>query len=207
MARNDWEDDLEFGALAIAACLIFLNLFRSLTSATYAGGAYGGAGFSFTPAAPGADLANTLGLAYTISAAGRQNIKDEEKFSAYPYADGPGQSVGWGHQIQPGENFSYPLSFDVGEQVFESDIAKVESTINATVTVPLDQNQVDAIGDFIYRIGTGNWQKSQLLADLNAGNYAAAATDFSHFIKTNGQVSSALQARATNEQNLFSGVA
>jgi len=191
---------LRFVAGAVGL-LILINLMRDFGQ----GATAGGGGDYFPGVAPAPNLPNMLGLPYVISEAGRQTIKDEEIFSPMPYADGGGQSVGWGHQIQPGENFSYPLSFQVGEAIFESDIAKVEATINSTVAVPLDQDQVDAIGDFIFRIGAGNWAKSQLLADLNAGNYAAAATDFSHFVRTNGQVSAGLVQRAANEQQTFSG--
>ena len=197
MAWEDYDDDvLRFVAGAVGL-LILLNMMRSFGA--------GVPGLSFPGEAPAPDLANQLGLPYAISENGRQEIKNQETFSFNPYPDGSGQSVGWGHQIQPGENFTYPLSFAMGETIFDSDIAKVEAVINSTVTVPLNQNQVDALGDFIFRIGSGNWAKSQLLADLNQGNYAAAATDFSHFVKTGGQVSSDLVARAGSEQQTFSG--
>ena len=208
MARDTsegFEDDgdLVIAALAaIAGTFILLNLLRSLGQ----GYSSSAGGFVFSPAAPGSDFANALGVPYTVSQAGRDFIKQQEQFSATPYNDGPGQSVGYGHQILPTDNFTYPMSFATANQVFDSDMAKVENVINSTVTSPLNQDQVDAIGDFIYRIGAGNWSKSQLLADLNAGNYAAAATDFSHFVKTNGQVSSDLQARAGLESQTFSGV-
>jgi|SRR5579872_5773566 len=196
MAWEDYDDNvLRFVAGAVGL-LVLLNMMRSFGQS---------GGLTFPGVAPAPNFPNMLGLPYAISDQGRQNIKDEEKFSALPYPDGAGQSVGWGHQIQPTDHFTYPLSFAVGEAVFDSDIAHVEAVINATVNVPLDQNQVDALGDFIFRIGSGNWARSQLLADLNAGNYAAAAQDFSHFVKAGGQVSSALQQRAANEQQTFSG--
>lgn len=198
MARDDLEDDVLRVLAGIAGAFILLNLARSLGLSP---------GLVFSPQAPGADIANMLGLPYAVSDAGRQAIKDQEKFSPYPYADGGGQSVAWGHQIQPGENFSYPMSFDQGESLFDSDIGKVESLINSSVTVPLNQNQVDALGDFIYRIGAGNWNKSQAKAQLNQGNYAAAAQAFNNFIKTGGKVSADLQARAQSEQSTFNGVA
>jgi lysozyme len=200
MGEDDFEGDVFSLALAAAGFFIFMNLLRSLGAAGLSSG-----GLSFPGVAPGADIANAFGLPYAVSLAGRQFIKDQEKFSAYPYKDGSGQSVGFGHQIQPGDQLSYPLSFDEGEALFESDIAKVEALINSTVTVPLNQNQADALGDFIYRIGAGNWRQSQVLAALNQGNYAGAAQAFSHFIRTGGQISSDLVARAGQEQATFSG--
>lgn len=198
MARDDLAENVLRALAGIAGAAILLNLARSLGLSP---------GLVFSPQAPGADLANMLGLPYAVSDAGRQAIKDQEKFSPYPYNDGGGQSVAWGHQIQPGESFSYPMSFDQGEALFDSDIGKVESLINSSVTVPLNQNQVDALGDFIYRIGAGNWAQSQVKAQLNAGNYAAAAAAFNHFIKTGGKVSADLVQRAANEQNTFNGAA
>lgn len=197
MARgDDYENDILRLLAGLAGVFIFINLARSFGLAP---------GLSFSPEAPAPDFANMIGLPYTVSDAGRQAIKDQEKFSAYPYPDGNGQSVAWGHQIQPGESFSYPMSFDQGEALFSSDIAKVEGQINSTVTVPLNQNQVDALGDFIYRIGAGNWRKSQALAQLNQGNYSAAAQAFNNFIRTGGKISADLQARAQSEQSMFSG--
>lgn len=208
MARDyseGFEDqtDLVIAALAaIAGTFVLLNLLRSLGQ----GYASSSGGFVFSPAAPGSDLANSLGLPYAVSQAGRDFIKQQELLALNPYPDGGGQSVGYGHQIQASDNLSFPITPAIAESLFDADMAKVENLINSTVTVPLNQDQVDAIGDFIYRIGSGNWMKSQMLADLNAGNYAAAAADFSHFVKSNGQVNSALVQRAGLESQTFSGV-
>jgi GH24 family phage-related lysozyme (muramidase) len=202
MAEDDFEGDLFSLALAAAGFFIFVNLVRSFSAAGASTG-----GLSFPGIAPGADIASMLGIPYTISDAGRASIKRlEGGFAPNPYKDGPGQSVGWGHQILPTDRLTFPLSFDQGEALFDGDIAKVEAQLNSTVNVPLNQAQVDALGDFIFRIGSGNWQKSATLQLLNQGDYAGAAQAFNHFIRTNGQVSSALQDRAAAEQSAFSGV-
>lgn len=196
MARADFGDELLQALAGLAGAFILINLTRAFGVAP---------GVSFPPGAPSADLANMLGLPYVVSESGRQYIKDQEIFSPYPYPDGNGQSVAWGHQIQQGESFSYPMTFDQGEALFEADVSKVEAVINSTVQVPLNQNQVDALGDFIFNIGAGNWRKSAALAQLNQGDYAAAAAAFDHFTKSKGRVSPVLQARRQAEQQTFSG--
>jgi lysozyme len=55
------------------------------------------------------------------------------------------------------------------------------------VTVPLSQGEFDALVDFAYNLGEGNFRSSTLLAKLNAGDRAGAAAEFSRWYKTNGK--------------------
>lgn len=55
------------------------------------------------------------------------------------------------------------------------------------VTVPLSQGEFDALVDFTYNLGEGNFRKSTLLKKLNAGDYAGAANEFDKWVYTNGK--------------------
>ncbi|EXI11606.1 phage lysozyme family protein, partial [Acinetobacter sp. 723929] len=58
---------------------------------------------------------------------------------------------------------------------FKHDLAKFEKTVNESVTVPLNQNQFDALVSLTYNIGAGALKNSTLLKLLNKGDYKGAA--------------------------------
>ena len=55
------------------------------------------------------------------------------------------------------------------------------------VMVPLSQGEFDALVDFTYNLGEGNFRSSTLLRKLNAGDRAGAAAEFARWYKTNGK--------------------
>lgn len=48
----------------------------------------------------------------------------------------------------------------------------------AAVKVPITQGMLDALTDFAYNVGVGNFRSSTLLRKLNAGDYAGASLEF-----------------------------
>lgn len=54
-----------------------------------------------------------------------------------------------------------------------------------------------------YNVGGGNFGKSTMLRELNAGNFTAASAQFPEWNKTGGKVSNGLVARRAAEQKLF----
>ena len=57
-------------------------------------------------------------------------------------------------------------------------MAWVQNCLNTKVSVPLTQNQYDALGSLIYNIGETNFGKSTLLKKLNSKDYNGAADQF-----------------------------
>jgi lysozyme len=55
------------------------------------------------------------------------------------------------------------------------DVKWAEDCVNKQVTVPLNQNQFDALCSFVFNVGVGAFTKSTLLKVLNMGNYTEAA--------------------------------
>lgn len=55
---------------------------------------------------------------------------------------------------------------------------KCEQPLRKLVTVPVTQNQWDALVSLVYNIGTGNFADSSVREYLNAKNYAKAADAF-----------------------------
>lgn len=89
------------------------------------------------------------------------------------------------------------------EALLREDLAWVEDTINTKVTVPLTQNQYDAVGSLIYNIGAAAFSRSTLLKKLNKGDYVGASAEFKRWNRAAGKVLKGLTRRRKAEQELF----
>ncbi|MFK7073950.1 lysozyme, partial [Acinetobacter baumannii] len=86
---------------------------------------------------------------------------------------------------------------------FKHDLAKFEKTVNESVTVPLNQNQFDALVSLTYNIGSGAFNNSTLLKKLNKRDYQGAADQFLVWNKAGGKVMKGLVRRREAERALF----
>lgn len=73
----------------------------------------------------------------------------------------------------------------------KNDLKVFVSAVNKLVTVPLNQNQFDALVSLLYNIGETAFANSTLLRKLNAGDYKGAAEQFEVWNK--GRVKGVLQ--------------
>jgi lysozyme len=64
------------------------------------------------------------------------------------------------------------------EDALRDDVQEAEDCVNKYVTVPLTQNQFDALVSFVFNVGVMAFRKSTLLRILNTGDYVEAATCF-----------------------------
>jgi lysozyme len=144
-----------------------------------------------------------------ISDSGLSLIAGFEGFSAVPYTDADGQSIAFGHFLLPGElgvTIIPPLSKAQGYDLLNQDAASADAVVSNNVTVPLTQNQHDALCSLVYNIGgapTYHFENSTLLRHLNAGDYNAAADQFLVWNKSQGQVDQSLVDRRAKEQAVF----
>lgn len=161
------------------------------------------------------DFGNLVGLNPQVSPGMAAYIMATETFSPVPYLDPPGNtqgrySIGYGHQIQPGESF-WPyggvtrISADQAATVFDSDVARAGDVVSRLVTVPLTQGQFDALTDFVYNEGQSNFASSTLLAKLNQGDYYGAAAEFKKWIYAGGRALNSLVARRQYDAQVFVG--
>lgn|GEM_PF-2239989 len=134
-------------------------------------------------------------------------ISKFEGFSKTAYRDAGHMSIGYGHQIQPGENFSGGITQSQALQLLAKDTANASSAVLHLVKTHLNANQLAALTDLVYNIGSGAFAKSTMLRDLNAGDFTGAAGQFSRFNKVltpRGYVASAdLTRRRAGERDLF----
>lgn len=183
------------GDLLIAALLVggaFIMLKRNNTQPG-----------TFSPNAPGPldDVTSNI-LPLTVDQSGVSFIEQEEGFQGKPYADAGGTDIGYGHVLKSGESWTSITRLQAAN-LLASDLVPIEAVIAQYVTVPLNQNQYDALADFIYNVGIGAFESSTLLQMLNQGNYSGAAAQFSQWVNSNGKVSAALTARRSQDAGLF----
>lgn len=118
-------------------------------------------------------------------------------------------TIGYGHTKTAKKDMV--ITEAKAEELLLQDLAWVNEAINKYVTVPLNQNQVDALGSLIFNIGSTNFSKSTVLRKLNQKDYTGAADAFLMWnkqrSKTTGQmvVLNGLTKRRKEERELFNG--
>ena len=122
------------------------------------------------------------------------------RLSAYPDSKGV-PTIGYGHTagVQLGDTCTQAQA----ETWLLEDVAWAASVVNSQVTVPLTQNEFDSLVDFIYNVGSGNFEGSTMLKLLNEQNYAAAAEQFIRWDKAAGVEIAGLLRRRQSEEELF----
>lgn len=143
-----------------------------------------------------------------ISENGLNLIKQFEGLSLKPYADAVGvPTIGYGNTYYENGGkvrLSDPsISEERATELLRHAVSHYEKAVKASVTVPLSQNQFDALVSFTYNLGAGNLQRSTLLRLLNQGNYQAAATQFVRWNRAGGRVLRGLTRRREAERDLF----
>lgn len=87
------------------------------------------------------------------------------------------------------------------------DLARFERCVNDAVTVPINQNQFDALVSLAFNIGEANFEKSSVLRLLNQKNYTGAADAFLRWNKAKKKgvltVLPGLTRRRKEERALF----
>lgn len=101
---------------------------------------------------------------------------DEEKQLYFPYKDYRGfWTMGCGHLVKEGDDFSAGLSEAGVDELFSKDLEPVENAIHRNVTIPLQQHQLDTLVDFGFNEGVGalDPKNCTFIRNLNHGDWAA----------------------------------
>ena len=132
-------------------------------------------------------------------------IKKFEGYSATAYPDpgtgGEPWTIGYGHTggVKRGDICDEAQA----DYWLRQDVQTAVKAVQDYVAVPVNQNQFDALVDFVYNVGSGNFGKSTLLKKLNAGDYDGAADEFLRWNKAGGKVLRGLTVRRQAERDLF----
>jgi len=104
-----------------------------------------------------------------VNSRGLQLIKHFEGFFLQAYLC-PAEvlTIGYGHtaDVQPGD----VITAQQADTFLLEDVSESERAVNRFVTVPLTQNQFDALVSFVFNLGGHNFKSSTLLIKLNAGD-------------------------------------
>lgn len=148
-----------------------------------------------------------------VSAQALAFIADFEGFSPTLYNDpGPGRhcTIGFGHKVHDGpingsepEEFKRGITRERGLELLRQDAVRFVAAVRRYVTVPLNQNEFDALVSFTYNLGPGVLRDSTLRRKLNAGDRAGAADEFLRFNKSGGVVLDGLTRRRKAEREMF----
>ncbi|MEM9993394.1 MAG: lysozyme [Acinetobacter pittii] len=143
----------------------------------------------------------------TTSDVGVDLISDFEGTRTTSYDDGVGVwTIGTGTTVYPNGvkvKKGDTCTLEQAKSYIKHDLAKFEKTVNESVTVPLTQNQFDALVSLTYNIGSGAFKGSTLLKLLNKADYQGAADQFLVWKKAGGKVLPGLVRRRAAERALF----
>ena len=110
-------------------------------------------------------------------------------------------TIGYGHTKFVAEGDTCTL--EQAEQWLDEDILECVECLKRNVSVPLNQNQFDALISFVFNVGCGAFSKSTLLQYLNKGLYKDAADQLLRWNKAGGNVMPGLEKRREAERILF----
>lgn len=137
---------------------------------------------------------------------GIAKLKEREgvRLTAYPDPATGGQpwTIGVGH-TGPDVHLGLSITMEQSDAILARDLMRFEAGIDRLVTVPLSQNQFDALVSFAFNVGLSNLQASTLLRKLNAGDYQGAADQFLRWTKAAGKELPGLVSRRQSEREQF----
>lgn len=113
-------------------------------------------------------------------------------------------TVGYGH-TGAGVVEGMTVNDAEAELLLLADLEDAVVCVNRKVTVAIEQNQFDALVDFCFNAGRGNFLQSTLLRKVNAGDFAGAAAQFGLWVHAGGEVVPGLVRRRKAEAALFGG--
>lgn len=155
-------------------------------------------------------VANMLGIAVDemlLSNLGIDLICDFEGKRLVAYDDGVGiWTIGFGTTVYPNG-----IRVKKGDTCTEAqakaymshNLKKFEQAVNSSVTIPLNQNQFDALVSLAYNIGTNAFKNSTLVKKLNAGDIRGAADQFDVWVNAGGKRMQGLVNRRAKEKEVF----
>lgn len=128
-----------------------------------------------------------------------------EGFSAKPYWDVDGYSIGYGHHFISGDGYTVD-SIVTEEQAWQQLMIDVQGFLNCiqgSFHRQPTNNQAAAMISLAYNIGCGAFTSSTLIQKFNAGDLEGAAQQFSVWRISGGVINKTLEGRRSDEQEVF----
>ncbi len=154
------------------------------------------------------------GQQQSLSPAGLKFLEQQETVGGVPNLtpyDASGKkhsgdwTIGYGHKIKPGEDFSKGITADQAAGLLSADVQTAVNAVNGALRYPTGsfQNEFDAMVSLAYNIGGGAFASSTLVTRYNSGGVVEQPDLFTRFSRTGGASSPGLYARREREYTLF----
>ena len=131
------------------------------------------------------------------------------RLTAYadPGTGGAPWTIGYGHtglDVHPG----LTITQEQAEELLMQDTQKAAAAVNAKVTGDITQEEFDALVDFVFNVGAGNFAASTLLKKVNSGDIHGAAAEFEKWDMAAGKhMAGLLRRRHAEAEEFLSGLA
>ena len=124
-----------------------------------------------------------------------------------PATGGEPWTIAYGHtgpDVHPGMT----ITQEQAEDLLMQDVQKAAADVNEKVTTDLTQEEFDALVDFVFNVGAGNFNASTLLKKVNAGDIHGAAAEFERWDMAAGKhMAGLLRRRHAEAEEFLSGMA
>lgn len=126
------------------------------------------------------------------------------RLTAYPdpATGGAPWTIGYGHTGQDVHK-GMTITQEQAEALLLQDVKKAAQAVNLKVCREITQPEFDALVDFTFNCGVGNFSGSTLLKKLNAGDFHGAAAEFEKWDMAAGKHMAGLLKRRHAEAELF----
>jgi len=143
----------------------------------------------------------------TTSKEGLEHITNWEGLVLKRYICPAGKpTIGVGHVILPGENYQV-ITKEQALDILASDVKRFENAVKKHITVPLNQNQFDALVSFIFNTGEGGIINTGVQKAVNSGDFTSVPAKLEEWCKfrVDGvmKVNKGLLNRRKSESKLF----
>lgn len=110
-------------------------------------------------------------------------------------------TIGYGHTR--GVKIGDTCTREQAEQWLEDDLNESLLGVQNLVKIHINENQTNALVDFVFNLGAKNLQKSTLLKELNKGLYDQVPQQLMRWNKVNGEELGGLTRRRAAEAKLW----
>jgi len=143
------------------------------------------------------------GIEHIVSFEGKHKLMPDGTYKAYldTLASPPVWTLYCG--LTRGIHKGSTCTEEEGQRMFQKELAVYEDAVERLISVPLNQNQFDALVSFTYNCGVGALQRSTLRRVLNQGKYDQVPTQLMRWVYAGGTKYRGLERRRAAEGALF----
>lgn len=113
-------------------------------------------------------------------------------------------TIGWGHLIKPGEDFSDGITIFGANNLLRKDVRGFERAVTKRVKRQITQQQFDALVSFTFNVGVTAFEKSTLLQWVNANDRdLKIPQQFTRWVNAGGKPFKGLSLRRLAESEMW----